>query len=116
MKFRVGNDFKEIDDKVIRKTIDDAYAEWYFGHDGEIDDPDKTLRLVLKGELLEDYNKSHDLKKVMQYIMDYTYKNSRDIIDYIQGRKNLEDMQNTDGTPLSEFELSVILYYHAWSN
>lgn len=116
MKFRIKDEFKEVGDGLILKTIDDAYAEWYFGHDGEIKDPDKTLRLVLKGELLDDYNKSHDLKDVMQYVMDYTCNKSRDIIDYIQGRKRREDMLNTDGTPLSDFDLRLLLHFNAWSN
>ena len=116
MKFRVCNDFKEIDDGLILKTIDSAYADWYWGHDGEITDPDKTLRLVLKGDLLNAYEKSYDLRKMMQYVMDYTCNNCRDIIDYIQGRKGIEDMCNTDGTPLKDFDLGLLLHFNSWSN
>lgn len=45
MKFRVGaEEFKEIDDGLILKTINDAYIEGYYGYDGRITDSDKTLR------------------------------------------------------------------------
>jgi hypothetical protein len=108
--------FKTLDDGLILATIESAYSKWYFEHDGELEDPDKTIRLGLRDDLLDTYNKSKELQTILQYIMDYTVNKSRDIIDYIQGRKKREDMVNTDGTPLTDFDLGLLLHFNAWSN
>jgi len=111
-----SGEFKDLEDGLILATIDSAYSKWYFEHDGEIEDPDKTIRLGLRGELLKTYNKSKELQTILKYIMDYTVNKSRDIIDYIQNRKKREEMVNTDGTPLTDFDLGLLLHFNSWSN
>jgi len=118
MKFPLHSDRSqtiEIPDLEILATINAAYTEWYYGHDGRIDNPDETLRLVLKGNLLDTYNKNWDLRKVMQYIMDYTCNKSCELVQYIAGHRDKKTLTNTDGTPLSDFERGLLLHFSAWT-
>ncbi|MBD3259668.1 hypothetical protein GF371_03485 [Candidatus Woesearchaeota archaeon] len=103
-----------IEDRVLITAINNAYSSWYFYHDREIEDPDKIIRLGMNPDLAWMYERSKEMQKTLQYVMDYTVNKSYEFVGVVCGREKIE-LRNTDGTPLSEEQFNLIWRLSSWT-
>jgi hypothetical protein len=115
MEFKQDNgDTITIEDRTLIAAINNAYSSWYFYHDKEIEEPDKIIRLGMNPDLTWMYERSKDMQRILQYVIDYTVNKSHEFVGKVCGREERE-LTNTDGTPLTEDQFNLIWRLSSWT-